>query len=99
MPPLLPVAAVEASAPKEPAGPLSPLVRRMARENNIDLSKVAGTGAGGRITKEDVEAQMKKSSHRPFSRTSVAAGACTSTGRHQLLSVRRSRRRRIASSR
>jgi 2-oxoglutarate dehydrogenase E2 component (dihydrolipoamide succinyltransferase) len=28
----------------------------MARENNIDLSKVSGTGAGGRITKEDVEA-------------------------------------------
>ena len=39
----------------EPAGPLSPLVRRMARENNIDLSQVRGTGAGGRITKQDVE--------------------------------------------
>src|SRR5277367_1266632 len=38
-------------APKEPAGLLSPLVRRIARENNIDLSKVTGTGAGGRITK------------------------------------------------
>jgi pyruvate dehydrogenase E2 component (dihydrolipoamide acetyltransferase) len=45
---------------KEPAGPLSPLVRRMARENNIDLSQVTGTGAGGRITKEDVEALLKK---------------------------------------
>ena len=41
------------------AGPLSPLVRRMARENNLDLSKVKGTGAGGRITKDDVEAFMK----------------------------------------
>lgn len=41
---------------KEAAGPLSPLVRRMARENNIDLSTVKGTGAGGRITKEDIEA-------------------------------------------
>jgi len=39
----------------EPAGPLSPLVRRMARENNIDLRLVRGTGAGGRITKQDVE--------------------------------------------
>ena len=28
----------------------------MARENNIDLSQVKGTGAGGRITKQDVEA-------------------------------------------
>ena len=37
------------------SGPLSPLVRRMARENNIDLSRITGTGAGGRITKDDVE--------------------------------------------
>jgi pyruvate dehydrogenase E2 component (dihydrolipoamide acetyltransferase) len=46
-------------APAEPVsdspGPLSPLVRKMARENNIDLSKVTGTGAGGRITKQDLE--------------------------------------------
>lgn len=45
---------------KEPAGPLSPLVRKMARENNIDLSQVSGTGAGGRITKDDVEGYMKQ---------------------------------------
>ncbi|MFI5087009.1 MAG: biotin/lipoyl-containing protein, partial [Terriglobales bacterium] len=31
----------------------SPLVRRIARENNIDLNQVQGTGLGGRITKED----------------------------------------------
>ena len=42
----------------EEAGPLSPLVRKMARENNIDLNKVRGTGAGGRITKQDLEAYM-----------------------------------------
>jgi 2-oxoglutarate dehydrogenase E2 component (dihydrolipoamide succinyltransferase) len=42
----------------EASGPLSPLVRKMARENNIDLSRVKGTGAGGRITKQDVEAYM-----------------------------------------
>jgi pyruvate dehydrogenase E2 component (dihydrolipoamide acetyltransferase) len=41
-----------------PAGPISPLVRRMARENNIDLNQVTGTGAGGRITKQDVEAYL-----------------------------------------
>lgn len=32
----------------------SPLVRRLARENNIDLSAIQGTGLEGRITKEDV---------------------------------------------
>ena len=33
----------------------SPLVRRLAKEHNVDLSAIEGTGAGGRITKEDIE--------------------------------------------
>ncbi len=32
----------------------SPLVRKLAREHNLDLAKVSGTGAGGRVTKQDV---------------------------------------------
>ena len=32
----------------------SPLVRKMAKENNVDLGAVAGTGASGRITKQDI---------------------------------------------
>ena len=32
----------------------SPLVRRIARENNLDLRQVPGTGSAGRITKEDI---------------------------------------------
>jgi pyruvate dehydrogenase E2 component (dihydrolipoamide acetyltransferase) len=32
----------------------SPLVRRIARENNIDLGRVPGTGLGGRISKQDI---------------------------------------------
>jgi len=51
-----PVIAPNAAAIVEDAGPLSPLVRKMARENNIDLNQVRGTGAGGRITKQDLEA-------------------------------------------
>lgn len=38
----------------EPAGYVTPLVRRMATEKGIDLATITGTGAGGRITKEDV---------------------------------------------
>jgi 2-oxoglutarate dehydrogenase E2 component (dihydrolipoamide succinyltransferase) len=35
---------------------LSPLVRRLAEEHNIDLDQVQGTGTGGRITKKDITA-------------------------------------------
>ncbi len=53
---------VVAAAPEAPAaedfGPLSPLVRKMVRENNVDLRWVKGTGAGGRITKQDLEAYL-----------------------------------------
>ncbi len=48
----------------EPAGPLSPLVRKMAREYNIDLKQVRGTGAGGRITKQDMENYMAQQAAR-----------------------------------
>jgi 2-oxoglutarate dehydrogenase E2 component (dihydrolipoamide succinyltransferase) len=58
--PAAPPAPIE-DAPAEPIGPLSPLVRKMARENNIDLSRVRGTGAGGRISKQDVEAYIAQS--------------------------------------
>ncbi len=37
----------------------SPLVRRIARENNLDLNRVPGTGTAGRITKEDILAYLK----------------------------------------
>jgi 2-oxoglutarate dehydrogenase E2 component (dihydrolipoamide succinyltransferase) len=33
----------------------SPLARRLAEEHGVDLGKVAGTGTGGRVTREDVE--------------------------------------------
>jgi 2-oxoglutarate dehydrogenase E2 component (dihydrolipoamide succinyltransferase) len=57
--PAAPAPAAPAPAASTPSGPLSPLVRRIARENNVDLTKIQGTGAGGRITKEDVEGFLK----------------------------------------
>ncbi len=57
-----PVAAAPApvaAASVEYTGPLSPLVRKIARESNVDLTRVTGTGAGGRITKDDVEGYLK----------------------------------------
>ncbi|MBY6188442.1 2-oxoglutarate dehydrogenase complex dihydrolipoyllysine-residue succinyltransferase [Marinobacter hydrocarbonoclasticus] len=38
---------------------LSPSVRRLVAEHNVDVTKISGTGVGGRITKEDVEAFVK----------------------------------------
>jgi pyruvate dehydrogenase E2 component (dihydrolipoamide acetyltransferase) len=53
---------------KEPAGPLSPLVRRMARENNLDLTAITGTGAGGRITKDDIDSYLRQTQTAPAGR-------------------------------
>jgi 2-oxoglutarate dehydrogenase E2 component (dihydrolipoamide succinyltransferase) len=53
-----PQPAAEAAPEAEVPGPISPLVRRMVREHGIDLREVKGTGAGGRITKQDVEAYL-----------------------------------------
>jgi 2-oxoglutarate dehydrogenase E2 component (dihydrolipoamide succinyltransferase) len=38
----------------------SPLVRKIAKENNVDLAKVSGTGSAGRITKEDILGYLAK---------------------------------------
>jgi 2-oxoglutarate dehydrogenase E2 component (dihydrolipoamide succinyltransferase) len=38
----------------------SPLVRKIARENNVDLSQVQGSGLGGRITKQDIMAFLER---------------------------------------
>ncbi len=42
------------------AAPASPTVRRLARELGADINKVAGSGAGGRISEDDVKAFIKR---------------------------------------
>src|SRR5690606_25702528 len=64
-----------AAAPSEDLGPISPLVRRMAREHSIDLSAVTGTGAGGRITKADVEAYLARGAQAAPPPSAPAAAA------------------------
>jgi 2-oxoglutarate dehydrogenase E2 component (dihydrolipoamide succinyltransferase) len=66
--PVVHAPAAAAPAPAPASGPggerihSSPLVRRMAKEHGIDLSTVAGTGAGGRISKQDIEAAIAAAS-------------------------------------
>ena len=75
-PPPAPAApAPPAAESEEEQGPLSPLVRKMAREYGIDLAQVKGTGAGGRITKQDVESHMSSQAARTFAAPAPAAPA------------------------
>ena len=69
-----PVAASAPSAPQD-GGRVhsSPLVRRMAKEHGIDLSTVQGTGAGGRISKQDIEAVIAGSGGAPAAVPSVVS--------------------------
>ena len=43
----------------------SPLVRKIAKDNNVDLSQVPGTGSAGRITKSDILSHLENPSARP----------------------------------
>jgi pyruvate dehydrogenase E2 component (dihydrolipoamide acetyltransferase) len=49
-----------ASAPETPPAPAAPSVRRMARELGVEIDQVTGTGAGGRISVEDVKEHAKR---------------------------------------
>jgi pyruvate dehydrogenase E2 component (dihydrolipoamide acetyltransferase) len=70
-PPSQPPAAAAQADGDSQTGALSPLVRKMAREYGIDLRQVKGTGGGGRITKQDLDAYMSAQG----ARTMAQAGA------------------------
>jgi pyruvate dehydrogenase E2 component (dihydrolipoamide acetyltransferase) len=55
----------------------SPLVRRIARENQIDLAQVSGTAAGGRVSKRDILGAVESGGTR--SASPAAAGAPASS--------------------
>ena len=48
-----------------PPPPAAPSTRRLARELNVDLTRVQGSGAGGRITQDDVKAYIRSRSAVP----------------------------------
>ena len=53
----------------------SPLVRRIAKEHNVDVAQIAGSGIGGRVTKHDILGYIERGGERlPQARTSVVGG-------------------------
>ncbi len=45
--------------------PVSPLVKRLARENGVDLDEIVGSGTGGRVTKDDILAFVQRRDQSP----------------------------------
>ena len=67
------------SAIRRPAAPengerqrVSPVARRLAEEHGVDLRQVQGSGPGGRITKEDVEAAAQGGQRQPTTAPTAA---------------------------
>jgi 2-oxoglutarate dehydrogenase E2 component (dihydrolipoamide succinyltransferase) len=58
----------------------SPLVRRIAKEQEIDLTQVPGTGAGGRISKKDILAVAATGGARPAAPATAAPPAAPAAG-------------------
>jgi pyruvate dehydrogenase E2 component (dihydrolipoamide acetyltransferase) len=73
-----PAPASSAPAPASANGggaPLSPLVRRLAAENGLDLAQIPGSGVGGRIRREDVEKAIASGSGRAAAPAAAAPAA------------------------
>jgi 2-oxoglutarate dehydrogenase E2 component (dihydrolipoamide succinyltransferase) len=78
-------APAQAAAPAVAAGDdqiLSPAARKIAEENGIDANSIAGTGKGGRVTKEDVVAavEAKKNAPAVAAKPSAAPAPVLATG-------------------
>jgi 2-oxoglutarate dehydrogenase E2 component (dihydrolipoamide succinyltransferase) len=57
--------AEEANGHREMEVRASPSVRKLAREYDIDLAEVSGSGSGGRVTREDVERLIREQGRAP----------------------------------
>jgi 2-oxoisovalerate dehydrogenase E2 component (dihydrolipoyl transacylase) len=58
---------------KGQSAPISPVVARLAAEHNLDLSKISGSGQGGRVTKQDVLKYIESGAGKQL--TAAAANA------------------------
>lgn len=77
-------ASVLSSSPAEPVSAetagergqrVSPVAQRLAREHGVDLAQVRGSGADGRVTREDVEALINRPTQNGYTGKALAAPA------------------------
>jgi 2-oxoglutarate dehydrogenase E2 component (dihydrolipoamide succinyltransferase) len=76
--PAAPSVAAAAPAPTAPAAPgssvvLSPVVRKLIAENGLDVSRIQGTGPGGRITRDDAMAAIGRQGSAPAAAPATTA--------------------------
>ncbi|MGW2834183.1 dihydrolipoamide acetyltransferase family protein [Streptomyces sp. NPDC001286] len=74
------VATAVVADPVRPEGPvpvISPLVRRLARENGLDLRELTGSGPDGLILRADVEYALRAAAQRPMAPAPAPAAPVT----------------------
>ncbi|MFT3893247.1 MAG: dihydrolipoamide acetyltransferase family protein [Anaerolineales bacterium] len=96
--------AAQTSAPTE-SGPVkaSPLAKKIAKDNNVNLASVQGTGPGGRVVRKDVEAAMtsgqpSKVESRPAAATFAPVNVTAEDQKIQTTKLRQAIGRRLVES-
>ncbi|MDQ0697284.1 dihydrolipoamide acetyltransferase family protein [Streptomyces sp. W4I9-2] len=69
-----------APVPDAPVPVVSPLVRRLARQHDIDLRRLAGSGPDGLILRADVDRAIRQAEETEAAKTRTAQAAAVPTG-------------------
>ncbi|MRS13933.1 2-oxoglutarate dehydrogenase complex dihydrolipoyllysine-residue succinyltransferase [Enterobacteriaceae bacterium RIT691] len=73
----------QASLEEQSNDALSPAIRRLLAEHNLDAAAIKGTGVGGRLTREDVEKHLAKAPAKAEEKAAPAAAPAPLAGRSE----------------
>ena len=73
---LLPLLRARHALLKEGPVKASPLAKKIARDNKVDLARLQGTGPGGRVVRKDVEAALSSGQPSAVSRQPAPSAPC-----------------------